>query len=228
MAKIKFDLENERSYENGISECVLFVKTGDTYGKGVAWNGITTLSESPEGAEETALYADDIKWLSLRSIEEFKGSITAYMYPDEFGECDGSEELCDGLVIDQQARKSFGLVYTTKKYVGGVERKIIHVVYNASVSPSGKDHNTINDSPEAQEMSWDFSTISVSMANGKKVSHLKIDCGAFTETAAKARLQTVLDTLYGTDASGEETTGTDPTFMTPDQIFNTLKAPAND
>lgn len=178
MAKLTWDAAGERLYETGVRNVVLYVKTGSTYGKGVAWNGVTSIEENPTGAEATPLYANDIKYLNLVSNEEYEASITAYTYPDEFAECDGSASLVKGVRIGQQPRKEFGFCYRTAigNDTEGTEHGYkLHLVYGALASPSSKSHSTINNDPEAAEMSWDITTTPVEVAGHKPTSVVEID-----------------------------------------------------
>ena len=179
MSKLVWDKTGERLYETGVKQGVLYVQAaGGTYPKGVAWNGLTTVTESPSGAEATALYADDIKYLNLMSTEELGGTIEAYTYPDEFAECDGSAALVDGVYIGQQARKTFGLCYRTtlgNDVDSNAYGYKLHLVYGALASPSEKAYATINDSPEAITFSWEFSTTPVSVEGFKPTANLVID-----------------------------------------------------
>lgn len=178
MAKLTWDAAGERLYETGVRNVVLYVKTGGTYGKGVAWNGVTSIEENPTGAEATPLYANDIKYLNLVSNEEYEASITAYTYPDEFAECDGSASLVKGVRIGQQPRKEFGFCYRTAigNDTDGTEHGYkLHLVYGALASPSSRSHSTINNDPEAAEMSWDITTTPVEVAGHRPTSVVEID-----------------------------------------------------
>ena len=178
MAKLTWDAAGERLYETGVRNVVLYVKTGSTYGKGVAWNGVTSIEENPTGAEATPLYANDIKYLNLVSNEEYEASITAYTYPDEFAECDGSASLVKGVRIGQQPRKEFGFCYRTAigNDTDGTEHGYkLHLVYGALASPSSRSHSTINNDPEAAEMSWDITTTPVEVAGHRPTSVVEID-----------------------------------------------------
>lgn len=214
--KLVWDKVGERYYETGVKKGVLYKQDANgTYPKGVAWNGLTALTESPSGAEATALYADDIKYLNLRSNEEFGGTIEAYTYPDEFGECDGSATLADGVTIGQQARKTFGLAYVTtlgNDVDGNDYGYKIHLVYGASASPSEKGYATINDSPEAITLSWEFSTTPVNVTGFKPTAHLEID----SKKCPAEKLKQLEEILYGKDGNGD--TGTDPRLPLPDEI----------
>ena len=179
MAELKWDNPGERYYETGVKNCILYVQDAEgNYPKGVAWNGITAITESPSGAESTPLYADDTKYLNLISNEEFGATIEAYTYPDEFAECDGTAELAEGIKLGQQPRKQFGLCYLTtlgndlKKNDYGYKR---HLVYGCMAAPSEKGYATINDSPEAITFSWEVSTTPVDVPGFKPTAHIEID-----------------------------------------------------
>ena len=176
--KLSWDKSGERFYETGVKNGVLYVQNAGAYPKGVAWNGLTAVTESPSGAEATPLYADDIKYLELTSEEEFGGTIEAYTYPDEFAECDGSAELAQGVKIGQQKRKAFGLVYKTtlgNDEEGNDHGYKLHLVYGCKAAPSEKAYATINDSPEAITFSWEFTTTPVAVADHKPTAHIEID-----------------------------------------------------
>ena len=178
MAKLIWDEVGHRLYETGVSQCVLYVQEGGAYPKGVAWNGVTNISEKPSGAEASPLYADNIKYLNLISTEEFSASIEAYMYPDEFAQCDGSAELAKGVSIGQQPRKAFGLSYKTA--LGNDEQGQeygykLHLIYNALAAPSEKAYATINDSPEAITLSWELTTTPVAVDGHKPTALVTID-----------------------------------------------------
>lgn len=177
MPKIKWDQTGERYYETGVSKGVLYPYANNTYAKGVAWNGLINVSESPEGAEATPLYADNIKYLNLMSAEEFKATIEAYTYPDEFAACNGEASLEEGVSIGQQKRSQFGLSYQTK--IGNdVDSELgykIHLVYGALAAPSEKAYATVNDSPEAITFSWEISTTPVEVPGFKPTASLVID-----------------------------------------------------
>lgn len=178
MAKLVWDQTGERYYETGVKMGVLYPQEDGTYPKGVAWNGLTAVTESPSGAEATALYADDTKYLSLMSAEEFGATIEAYTYPDEFAQCDGSAELAKGVSIGQQKRKAFGLCYRT---VLGNDTDNndygykLHLIYGALAAPSEKAYATINDSPEAITFSWEVTTTPVSVTGFKPTASITID-----------------------------------------------------
>lgn len=179
MSKLIWDKTGERLYETGVKQGVLYVQDAQgTYPKGVAWNGLTNITESPSGAEATALYADDIKYLNLLSTEELGGTIEAYTYPDEWAECDGSTSIATGVYIGQQPRKTFGLCYRTT-LGNDVENNAygykLHLVYGALAAPSEKAYATINDSPEAITFSWEYSTTPVNVAGFKPTASVVID-----------------------------------------------------
>ena len=200
MAKLVFDKTGERFFETGVNKGVLYVQdaTG-AYPQGVAWNGLTAVTESPSGAEATPLYADNIKYLNLMSAEEFGATVEAYTYPDAFGVCNGEVALADGVSIGQQARKAFGMSYQTRigNDIEGSELGYkIHIIYNALAAPSEKAYNTINDSPEAITFSWELSTTPVEVTNGKPTATLVIDSTKVSEAALAA----IEAALYGTES----------------------------
>lgn len=203
--RLVWDATGERLYETGVSQGVLYVQdsTGK-YPKGVAWNGLTGVTESPSGAEATALYADDIKYLNLMSAEEFGATIEAYTYPDEFAKCDGSAELTAGVTIGQQDRATFGMCYKTVLGNDSESNNYgykLHIIYGAKASPSEKAYATINDSPEAITFSWEVTTTPVNVSGFKPTASLTID-----STKVNAEKLTALeDILYGKDAGAEGT-----------------------
>lgn len=215
MAKIVWDKTGNRLYETGVDRGVLYpTKTGGGYDKGVAWNGLTAVTESPSGAEPTALYADNIKYLTLLSVEEFAATIEAYTYPDEFAVCDGSAELGTGVSIGQQDRKTFGLCYRTmlgNDTEGNEHGYKIHIIYGALAKPSEKGYNTINDSPEAITFSWEVSTTPIEVTGYKPTASLVIDSTKVDAT----KLAKIEAALYG-DASNE------PALLTPAEIMAIL------
>lgn len=224
--KLVWDKTGEHFYETGVKNGVLYpMSASGTYPKGVAWNGLTAITESPSGAEATALYADDIKYLNLMSNEEFGATVEAYTYPDEFAECDGSASLTEGVYIGQQARKTFGLCYRTtlgNDAKGNDYGYKLHIIYGAMASPSEKAYSTINDSPDAITFSWELSTTPVAVANFKPTASLTIDS---TKVDA-AKLAALEEILYGKDGTGEDhTTGAvDPRLPLPDEIATLMKA----
>lgn len=224
MARLEWDKTGEHFYETGVKQVVLYPMSGTTYGKGVAWNGVTSIEESPSGADFNAIYADDIKYLNIQGAEEFGATIGAYTYPDEFAECDGAATPVDGVAVGQQARKAFGLCYRTTigNDTEGVEYGYkLHIVYGARVTPSGKSYSTINDSPEPAEMSWEMNTTPVSVTGMKPTSIITIDSTKFTQQTDKAKLTALENMLYGTD-SGSGTEATDPQLPLPDVVLSTL------
>lgn len=218
MSKIVWDKTGERLYETGVKNGVLYLQTNGVYNNGVAWNGLTAVTESPSGAEATALYADDMKYLSLYSAEEFGATIEAYTYPDEFAECDGSKELVDGVVIGQQTRKVFGLCYRTvigNDTDGEAHGYKLHIIYGAMASPSEKAYATINDSPEAITFSWEITTTPVNVTGAKPTASVVID-STKADPAKLAALETI---LYGKDPTNEGSgDGVDPRLPLPDEL----------
>lgn len=197
MAKLEWDKSGERLFETGVNKGVLYVQEGTAYPKGVAWNGLTAVTESPSGAEATALYADDIKYLNLTSAEEFGGTIEAYMYPDEFKICNGEADLTTGVSIGQQARKPFGFCYRTtigSDTDGNDHGYKLHLIYGALASVSEKAYATINDSPEAITFSWEFATTPVNVTGHKPTSLLTVD----STKVDSAKMKALEDALYGT------------------------------
>lgn len=212
--KIVWDAAGDKRYERGVSKGVLFpTKADGTYNVGVAWNGLTNVNESPDGGEATDMWADNIKYGTLRSVENHKGSIEAYTYPDEFAECDGNAEPVPGLRLGQQTRKPFGLSYRTE--IGSDSNPElgykIHLVYGATASPSEKTHETVNDSSDISPISWDYETVPVAVDGYKPVAHLEIDS---TKVNA-AKLAQLEAKLYG----GENT---DPELPLPAEVISML------
>lgn len=209
MTKLIWDKTGERFYETGTKNGVLYVQEDNgSYKPGVAWNGLTAVTETPGGAEPTDLYADDIKYASLRSAETFNATIEAYTYPDEFGECDGSYELVKGVKLGQQPRKAFGFSYrTTVGNDTGQEAYKLHIVYGLTASPSEKGYSTINDSPDAITFSWEVESTPVNVTDYKPTSIVTID----SRTADKEKLEELEKILYGDDSA-------EPTLLMPDDI----------
>ena len=211
MSKIVWDAIGEHTFETGVRNGVLYLKGVEgTYNTGVAWNGLTSVSESPEGAEATDLYADDIKYLTLMSAENFKATIEAYTYPVEFEECDGSATIAKGVVIGQQSRKPFGLCYRTaigNDTDGNEHGYKLHIVYGCQASPSEKQYSTINDSPEAITFSWEVNTTPVNVNGKKPTATLIID----STKADKAKLTALEAILYGSEEQ-------EPRLPLPDEI----------
>ncbi len=199
MARLTWDSTGERLYESGVEKGVLYIAENGIYPKGVAWNGLTGVTESPSGAEPSPLYADNIKYLNLISAEEFGATIEAYTYPDEFGKCDGSAEITVGVSIGQQTRSIFGLSYVTKignDVDGDSHGYKIHLIYGATASPSEKAYSTINDSPDAITFSWEVSTTPVIVTGFKPAASVVINSTKVNPT----ELSAFEDILYG---SGE-------------------------
>ena len=214
MAKLTWDATGERLYETGVKMGVLYVQTGGTYPKGVAWNGLTAVTESPSGAEPTALYADDIKYMNLMSNEEFGATIEAYTYPDEFAECDGSASIATGVYIGQQSRKTFGMCYRTVLGNDAENNDYgykLHLIYGALAAPSEKGYTTINDSPEAITFSWEVSTTPVEVTGHKPTASITID-STKTEAGKLTALETI---LYGSESE-------DPRLPLPDEIITLM------
>lgn len=219
MAKLVFDKTGEKFYETGVDHAVLYPMSGGKYPKGVVWNGITAITESPSGAESTALYADNIKYLNLIAAEEFGLTIEAYTYPDEFMACDGSKEVADGVVIGQQDRQSFGLSYRTvagNDTEGNSHGYKLHLVYNATAAPSERAYNTINDSPEAITFSWEVNTTPTAVSGDyKPTASIVID----SNKADATKLAELEALLYGTE---EE----DPHLPSVDEVIELMTAAA--
>lgn len=217
MAKLKWDQTGERIYETGVKNGVLYtVNTlSGGYNRGVAWNGLINVTESPSGAEATPLYADDIKYLELMSTEEFGATIEAYTYPDEFAACDGSVSLEPGVTIGQQARVPFGLCYRTtigNDVAGNDFGYKLHLIYGCKASPSEKGYGTINDSPEAITFSWEVSTTPVEVEGKKPTATLVID----STKLKPATMAAIEAKLYG-DTSSE------PTLLLPDEVAELVR-----
>jgi len=213
MPKLTWDAVGERFYETGVEKGVLFVYDNNAYGTGVAWNGLTSVSENPSGAETTTLWADNIKYLNMISAEDYSATVEAYTRPDEFAECDGTASLADGVYVTQQPRKTFGFSYVTRigNDTDGTNKGYkIHLVYGCTAAPSSKDYNTINDSPEAMTLSWEISTTPVEVPGYKPTAHIIID-----STKVNATKLTSFETaLYGGEAEGATSR-----LMTPTQVI---------
>lgn len=210
MAVLTWDQTGEKLYETGVQKGVLYPMEGAAYGKGVAWNGLTAVNETPSGAESTKLYADDIKYLDIRSAEEFGATIEAYSSPEEFDACDGTAELAAGVNIGQQNRKGFGFCY--RSTIGndtdynnyGYK---LHIIYGLTASPSERSYSTVNDSPEAATLSWEVSSTPVNVAGFKPTSIVTIN----SKKIAPAALKEIEDALYGTIE-------VEPKILLPDEI----------
>lgn len=211
MTVLKWDEDGKRLYETGVDHGVLYpAASNGGYDKGVAWNGLTSVQESPSGAEATPLYADNIKYLNLLSVEEFGATVEAYTYPDEFEECDGSKELAKGVSVGQQARKKFGLCYRTKignDEDGNDHGYKLHIIYNCLAAPASKEYASVNDSPEAITLSWELTTTPVNVPGGKPTATLTIDS---TKVSAED-LKKIEDALYGTESE-------EPKLLTPAEV----------
>jgi hypothetical protein len=213
MTKLMWDKTGERFYETGVDRGVLYIPDENgVYDNGVAWNGLTTVTESPSGAESTKTYADNIPYLNLVSVEEFGATVEAYTYPEEFGQFDGTASPVPGLHVGQQGRRSFGLSYRTRlgnDVVGTELGYKLHLIYNATAAPSEKAYATINDSPEAITFSWELTTIPISAGDTlKPTAQLTIDSTKVDGTALAA----LEDLLYGT-------AGSDPSLPTPEDVI---------
>lgn len=225
-----WDKEGERLYETGCDRCVLYPTNNGKYTDGVPWNGLTSVNENPSGAEATPLYADNVKYVNMMSNEDFGATIEAYMYPDEFAECDGSLEIIPGVFAGQQSRKTFGLSYRTML---GNDTELndhgykIHLVYGCLAAPSQKEYGTINDSPDAATMSWEISTTPVSISkliDGKKIKPTATL--TFNSTKFSKEFMTKLEEiLYGkAPTAPEKNDGTKPRLPLPDEIIETFNA----
>ena len=210
MAVLTWDQTGEKLYETGVQKGVLYPMDGAVYGKGVAWNGLTAVNETPSGAESTKLYADDIKYLDIRSAEEFGATIEAYSSPEEFDACDGTASLADGVNIGQQNRKGFGFCY--RSTIGNDTEYNnygykLHIIYGLTASPSERSYSTVNDSPEAATLSWEVSSTPVNVAGFKPTSIVTINSKKINPQALKE----IEDALYGTQEA-------EPKILLPDEI----------
>lgn len=216
MARLIWDEVGQRFFETGVKNGVLYVQDNDgSYKNGVVWNGLTAVTESPSGAEETPLYADDVKYLTLRSAEEFGATVEAYTYPEEFEECDGSATIVNGVTIGQQARRAFGLCYRTAvgNDIQGQEFSYkLHLLYGCTVAPSEKSYSTINDNPEAITFSWELSTVPVPVDGFKPTASLVIDASKVGEE----KMALLENALFG-DESNEAK------LLLPNEIMEMLK-----
>lgn len=216
MATIIWDEAAKRFYEYGVSKGVFYPSTGDgTYGAGQAWNGLINVTDSPEGADVTKLWADGIQYAGIRGAEEYNGSIEAYTYPDDFAECDGSASPMPGMYIGQQNRKKFAMSWRTE--IGNANTDTfgykIHIAYGLSVSPTEKTHDTVNDSPDAQTFSWDFEGTPVPFTGYKPVAKVEFDSTKLGEE----KMKILEDLLYGTVSA-------EATLKNPDEIFTLLNS----
>ena len=223
MSRLEWDEAGKRIYETGVDKGVLYRCVNGLYPKGVAWNGLRSVDEKPTGAESTPLYANNKKYLNLRSAEDFAASIGAYTYPDEFAECDGSATIATGVTIGQQTRKPFGLAYRT--LIGNDTEDTdygykIHLVYGATAYPTEKPHSTTNESPTALEMAWDIETTPVKISGFKPTATVDID----STKVEKTKLKQFEDIIYGTEDK-------EPRLPLPDElveIFGSSAAVASD
>ena len=216
MARLIWDEVGQRFFETGVKNGVLYVQEDDgSYKNGVVWNGLTAVTESPSGAEETPLYADDVKYLTLRSAEEFGATVEAYTYPEEFEQCDGSAQIANGVTIGQQARRAFGLCYRTSvgnDIQGQNFSYKLHLIYGCTVAPSEKSYSTINDNPEAITFSWELSTVPVPVDGFSPTASLVIDASKVDE----GKMQQLEDALFGNESS-------EATLLLPNQIMELIK-----
>ena len=215
MARLIWDEVGQRFFETGVKNGVLYVQDNDgSYKNGVVWNGLTAVTESPSGAEETPLYADDVKYLTLRSAEEFGATVEAYTYPEEFEQCDGSAAIAAGVTIGQQARRAFGLCYRTSvgnDIQGQNFSYKLHLIYGCTVAPSEKSYSTINDNPEAITFSWELSTVPVPVAGFKPTASLVIDASKVGEE----KMALLENALFG----GEDN---EAKLLTPNEIMSLI------
>ena len=216
MARLIWDEVGQRFFETGVKNGVLYVQDNDgSYKNGVVWNGLTAVTESPSGAEETPLYADDVKYLTLRSAEEFGATVEAYTYPEEFEQCDGSAQIANGVTIGQQARRAFGLCYRTSvgnDIQGQNFSYKLHLIYGCTVAPSEKSYSTINDNPEAITFSWELSTVPVPVDGFSPTASLVIDASKVDE----GKMQQLEDALFGDESSEAK-------LLLPNEIMEMLK-----
>ena len=216
MARLIWDEVGQRFFETGVKNGVLYVQDNDgSYKNGVVWNGLTAVTESPSGAEETPLYADDVKYLTLRSAEEFGATIEAYTYPEEFEQCDGSAAIAEGITIGQQARRAFGLCYRTSvgnDIQGQNFSYKLHLIYGCTVAPSEKSYSTINDNPEAITFSWELSTVPVPVDGFSPTASLVIDASKVDE----GKMQLLENALFGDDQNEAK-------LLLPNEIMELIK-----
>lgn len=223
MSKMNWHGIGKREIESGVSEVALFQLGTNGYETGVAWNGVTAINENPSGADVTDLYADNIKYASMRAAEKFGFTIEAYTYPPEWAECDGSQEAEDGVFLGQQSRKAFGLVY--KSQIGDAEHPgmdkgfKLHIIYNSTASPSGRGYTTINENPDAISFSWEANSTPVAVTGFKPTCEITID----STKANKTKLDALIETIYGRDA-GDGKTELTPTLPDPDDVLSAMAA----
>lgn len=219
MSRLVWDNSGEHLYETGVRNVVIYPQAaGGTYPKGAAWNGVTSITENPSGAEASPMYADDIKYLNLLSAEEFGATIEAYTYPDEFAECDGSKELVKGVKLHQQKRKAFGLCYRTvlgNDVDGNSHGYKLHIIYGAMAAPTDKGYNSLSNDPDATTFSWTLSTTPVAVAGFDPTASITID----STSVDQKKLKALEDTLYGKDA-------TEAKLPLPDEIAQIMNSAA--
>lgn len=224
MAQLTWDGTGQRIYETGVDHGVLYVMTNTgTYGEGVAWNGLVTVTESPTGAEPTAVYADNIKYLNIVSVEEFGATIEAFTYPDEFMQCDGSASIDDGIYVGQQSRRNFALVYRSRigdDVVGDAKGYKLHIIYNATASPSEKAYTTVNDSPEAITFSWEITTTAIA------VSGVDVNGNAFRPTSMISIDSTKVDAAVLAQIEGKlfGNSTDEPALLLPSDIVTLINS----
>lgn len=214
--KLEWDKAGEHIYETGTKRGVLYPAVGTAYPAGVVWNGLSAVTEKPTGAEETKIYADDVKYLSMLSAEDFDATIEAYTYPDEFAECDGSAEIADGIFIAQQDRKTFGLAYTTiigNDSDGDSHGRKIHLIYGCKATPSERAYKSKSDSPEAITFSWEIKTTPVNVTGHKATACLTID----STKVGEGVMDKIEKVLYGTGS-------TEARLPLPDEILSIIAA----
>ena len=226
MSKMTWHGVGEREIEAGVSEVALFPMGSSGYETGIAWNGVTAINENPSGADVTDLFADNIKYASMRAAEKFGFTIEAFTYPPAWAECDGSKQALDGVFLGQQARKAFGLVY--KSQVGDAEHPgmdkgfKLHIIYNSTASPSGRGYTTINENPDAISFSWEANSTPVAVTGYKPTCEITIDSTKLG-TGGTAKLNVLLETIYGRDADQEHSiTALTPTLPSPDDVLDAL------
>lgn len=216
MAKLVWDAIGEHKYETGVDHVALYKPNAQKkYVGGVAWNGVSSISESPSGADSNPIYADNIKYLDLRSAEEFGATVECYTYPPEFAECNGEAIVTNGVVIGQQSRKTFGLAYRSivgNDLQGNDYAYKLHLIYGATASPSEKQYNTVNDSPEAGTFSFELTTTPIAVQGYKNTASLTIDTSLFTD---KTKITALENKLFGTDQD-------EPELPTPAEVFDLL------
>lgn len=216
MTALVWDATGEHFYETGVDHGVLYIPTEGQYTKGVAWNGLTGVTESPSGAESNPQYADNIKYLNLISAEEWSGTIEAFTYPDEFAACNGEKELADGVTVGQQSRSTFGMSYRTKigNDTDGQDHAYkIHLLYGLTAAPSEKAYATVNDSPEAVTFSWEASSVPVNVTGMLPTSSITID----SRTADPTKLTALEKILYGAEEA-------EPRLPLPDEVKTLMTA----